>query len=272
MPLMFLISGLFSKNLKKPIWNTVKQLLIPFIIFNVSYQIFQNLLTNHQAFDVEFLKTCYGSWFLLTLFYYRIIIKFLGKFPLFNLILALLLHFFSGFISNMPDILTFTRALNFYVYFAVGYYLTIDQITYLSSILKKRTIALIMIAYLPLHYLLANYAPIGKLQKLDQVYSFYDQSASIILSEMLITMLITFALSLVLLNLVSKNYNSILSHIGKRTMIIYLGHLYIMLLFRSYFDITLKFIPSLIIVPLFITVVISFILYLDKKLKLEQII
>ncbi len=122
MPLFFIISGIFSKKVKK---NSLFTLIILFLIVNLSYCIYDYIY--FESFDFFDIK--YSSWYLLYLFFYRLIVKqdkikkiIIQKANIVNIILFCV-AFFLGF-TNLPII----RFFYFLFFFIFGYSLDLMKV------------------------------------------------------------------------------------------------------------------------------------------------
>ena len=110
MPVFVFLSGYFSKEASpKKLVNTC---LMPFFIFNTAYI----LLAKHSY---NILNPAYLYWYLLSLFFWRLlIIPFQEKKKL--LIISLLLGIFAGYINEADRFLSISRTICFFPYFVAG--------------------------------------------------------------------------------------------------------------------------------------------------------
>lgn len=127
MPLFVLISGYFSKCDKANISSLLKPLIV-FQVLNVFL-----LIVYGYGFSLSYLLTPYWTlWYLLSLIFWRIILKFLPRRLLNRQYLCLGLAFFFSLIIGiiLPNgrILSIQRTISFLPFFLMGYYFKIGLI------------------------------------------------------------------------------------------------------------------------------------------------
>ena len=85
MPLFIFISGYFSKSDAKP-EKLFKTTLIPFIIFNTAWLLIHGSKIN----EINFFKPIYVFWYLISLFFWRVTVKYFDRIK--GIVLAPSLH------------------------------------------------------------------------------------------------------------------------------------------------------------------------------------
>ena len=110
MPVFVFLSGYFSKNANPQ--KLVKSLLLPFFIFNTLYALL-------IAKSYNILKPEYVFWYLLSLFFWRLmILPFREKKKL--LAVSLLLGLYVGYIADADRFLSISRTICFFPFFVAG--------------------------------------------------------------------------------------------------------------------------------------------------------
>ena len=245
MPMFFIISGYFSK--KSSNHNLLKYLLI-FLFMNTSFSLFDYIFyrkTNIFSF-------LYSSWFIFSLFLYRIIINNKYIKDLINKKYSIFFIFFislcSGFIFKNIEIIRF---FTLFYYFAIGY-------KYDLKINKKYCKYLLLISIELYFVLILINAP----------YDFYMLCSYNNIFEVFlrgITLVINPLLFISIINLIPSKEIKIISHIGKTTLYIYALHR-IPTLLLSYFLYPYKY---YLIISIIISIIIClFIASISKYLYL----
>lgn len=138
MPLFILIAGYFSKNYHKKEQNkkVISAILIPYIIFQTLYSIFNSLLNPPLEVEVSAFDPYWIMWFLLSLFLWRVLLPYfvLVKYPV---LVAFALAVFIGYINEADDFLSLSRTIAFFPFFLAGFYLERSHFEKLFSPLKR---------------------------------------------------------------------------------------------------------------------------------------
>lgn len=126
-PAFVLISGYFTKS-TRGFFTTLKQiiikLLIPYIVFQTLYSVFDSFFAKGTGITVNFVNPYWIMWFLLCLIYWRLVVS-LFRFQkrLLILFIALVISIMSGYIDQIGHHLSLSRAIVFFPYFLLGYFL-----------------------------------------------------------------------------------------------------------------------------------------------------
>ena len=218
MPLFILVSGYFSKK-KRPInfmAGGYKRLIIIYFVFNTAY-IILDIATTGLSFN-RLLTPSFSLWYILCLIYWRLVLQALPQKWLDNPTLVIaasfLLSLLVGFIPIGGE-MSFQRAIVFWPFFIVGYYLRqYDYIQKIRSfnkwIASAFLIGLLVIVYVCMPTFYAN-QPYG--------------------SETLVCNMITRALQLLIAVLlcfcvlaITPEKMGKITDVGKYTLLIYLLH------------------------------------------------
>ena len=115
-PLFVFISGYFSKNAAKARKNAFADLLLPYLIFNTLYGLLFIPFSEVSPFFPE-----YVYWYLLSLFFWRIMLDSLVKIR-FVLVLSIFVALLCGFLRGFGGILALSRTIVFLPFFLMGYF------------------------------------------------------------------------------------------------------------------------------------------------------
>ena len=116
MPTFVFISGFLSSESSTKISNAFK-LLILYYIFNCGFS-----LLLHYYYDISFniLYPKYSYWYLLSLFYWRISIKYICNIK-YILITSIITSLLVGYIKYISNFLSIVRTITFFPFFILGY-------------------------------------------------------------------------------------------------------------------------------------------------------
>lgn len=139
MPAFILVSGYFARGSGdfSHIKRLFKQLIIPYLIFQVAYGIFYYLIglepKSHSLFYPR-----WSLWFLLSLFsWHLLLIAFKYLKPYLGLFISILLGITVGYIDDIGHAFSLSRTFVFFPFFLAGYYLTPKNIKSLQTTTAK---------------------------------------------------------------------------------------------------------------------------------------
>ncbi|MDK2561927.1 acyltransferase family protein [Romboutsia sedimentorum] len=256
MPLFIFVSGLLSKNIKKSKTVFLKTLLIPYIVLNIVWYTLAYFYTGETNFPL--LYPGWTLWFLLSLFFWRISLKYLVKIK-YILPISFLLGLIVGLVSN-GSILSFSRTIVFLPFFLLGYYTDIEKLKNISDKVNIWIAILGVTLFVALALFIADNKMIDY-KFLYGSYSYSELSINIwqgILYRSLLY-ISSIALSIFVCS-ITPNSKTFYTDIGKSTMYIYAFHIYIVLIIfylipRWDMHIITNWI--ILISPLFVTYILS---------------
>lgn len=234
MPLFIFISGYFSKKVAKCRKQAVNNLLIPYIILNSIYYMYVFVFEGNHKINI--FNPGFTLWYLLSLFFWRFFLKDVVKIKnkLIVMLLSVLGGVFIGSIQKNEYFLSLARTVAFFPYFLLGYYFSKDNIRYIKERTKILCMILICILGVLVPLLISkfniNYGVLGLALGYKKC-GFDTITYGIIFRLTMYVLSSIFSLSVI--NIVSKN-KTILSNIGRNSLYIYAGHIYIFLLFKKY--------------------------------------
>ena len=119
LPIFFFVSGYFSKiGINEPV-KLFKRLIIPYLIFTIIYYIY--FLQWGIATNIPFLVPTYALWFLLVIFFMKLLLPIFDKFR-YPILMALIIAILFGFINLKLDFLGFKRFFVFLPIYLIGFY------------------------------------------------------------------------------------------------------------------------------------------------------
>lgn len=113
MPAFIFISGYFSKK-DMGLEKLIQKLVIPYFVFELLYY-FLYVLIIHKETGLYFNRPKFSLWYLMSLFFWRIITPYFKKIPG-NLIIAIILGLLVGF-TQLGNFFSIPRTLFFYPFF-----------------------------------------------------------------------------------------------------------------------------------------------------------
>lgn len=225
MPVFVVITGyLFNKSTRKNLINNINTSLIPYLVFQCIYIVFKYFtidINQSRQFILELLTPGSVHWFLLCLFFWRLVTPKIHYTRL-NLILILLLPMIIGYFDQFGNFLALARLVNFYPYFFIGYhFLDLD----ISNLLKhKKRVIIICFIFIIILFLVYKNLTLAHLTlnigykslELNDLNGFIIRFFQYIISAIL-----SFSIILLIPN---KKY--FFTYLGRRTLSIYLLHNY----------------------------------------------
>lgn len=256
MPLFIFVSGFLSKNINKSKKIFLKQLLLPYIVFNIIWYGLVYLYTGEAGIPI--LYPGWTLWFLLSLFCWRISIKYLIRIK-YILPVSFVLGVCAGLVSN-GSLLSISRTIVFLPFFLLGYYSDINKFKNIIDKININIAVLGMILFLFIALLFAENSILD--------YRFLYGSLSYIelginLWKGIFYRVLLYFSSIVLgifICRVTPNTKNMCTHISKSTMYVYVFHIYIVILIFYLIPIwdLNKFTNLIILIsPVFITYILS---------------
>lgn len=126
MPAFILVSGYFAKGFHKKGYlpKIAKKLILPYIIFQLIYSIFYYFLYNESNFQVDPLTPHWSLWFLISLFFWNLLLLFFTKYKVvYSLSAALLIGLAVGYFDFISNYLSLSRTFVFFPLFLLGYFM-----------------------------------------------------------------------------------------------------------------------------------------------------
>lgn len=226
MPLFIFISGYLSKNFYKMKRKSIKNLLIPYVIFNMIWYLAVYIGTKKNMFSVIY--PGWTLWYLLSLFFWRFSLKYLLKIR-YILGISFIIGILVGLIPSIGSVLSISRTIVFLPFFLLGYYAKEEHLNKIKTFNNKLSIIILMLFLLFAVFIVEN-----KFVDYKFLYNSYSYNAlglSLIKGTIFRVLLYISAIvfSICVISLV-PNKEKFFSRIGKATMNIYIFHIYLVVL------------------------------------------
>lgn len=259
MPAFIFVSGFFSKSANAKSSKSLLKLLLYYLVFNFSMMAFLYL---YKGNSLNILTPYNSYWYILSLIFWRISIKPLAKIkgilPI-SIIISLLLGFWS-----IPNLLSIRRTIAFFPFFLMGYKFEKKTI---KNILKKKTTKK-TIAYLIIGMLLGfgtivilkQNNPFTLSMLLMGTYQHYYEIIYRIIIFIIATMVIWG-----MLGAIPQNEIPILTKLGRNSLLIYLIHRFITIVF--YTKLSASDYTGIFIIYSFIATIILCLIFSSNKLN-----
>lgn len=231
MPAFILISGYFAKKVYEQGYfkKLIKKLLIPYIIFQVLYTFYYDLIFGDSIGYSLFIPR-WGLWFLMSLLFWNILLYFFGKLK-YGLPIAILISLLIGYDTEVDEFLSLSRTFFFFPFFLAGFHLKEQHFVKIKSkinVFIGTVLAIvgfiIIVLYVPIDF---RFWLFGK-RPYEEITNLLEYSALIRLSTYGIQLLALYTF----FSLVPKK-QCYLTSIGQSTMVIYLLHMAIVRVFRE---------------------------------------
>lgn len=232
MPAFILISGHFSRTIKnkEDIKKIGKTLLLPYIIFQIVYTLYYKNVFG-DSIQFELFEPRYALWFLLSMVMWKFMLwVFSGHRAM--ILVSIVLSLLVGYISEVNEWLSLSRTFFFFPFFLIGYYLDREifaKLKYKWNVRVASTFGgvLVLFAY--------AYGDVrwkewffGRIPYEEINYGILD---SAVLSRVAIYALMMVS-TYIFLSVVPKN-KQWYTNIGRKTLCIYLLHLFIVRAFKE---------------------------------------
>lgn len=144
MPLFIFISGYFSKSIKQHRLEDITKVLIPFFVLEV-FNLLYTKITHLGTGNSSFLYPTYQNWYLLSLFFWRLLIpyfSFISKTK--GIVIAIVVSMIAGCIPQFGEFLSLYHTLYFLPIFVIGYY-TDDIKSKVNNIKHYKWLAIVIL-------------------------------------------------------------------------------------------------------------------------------
>ncbi|ULT55199.1 acyltransferase family protein [Neobacillus drentensis] len=255
MPAFILISGYFAKGYRKKgyLKKSVKKILIPYLIFQMIYSIYYYLIGQEEKLAFDFLHPHWSLWFLLSLFFWNLLLYGFAKLKWFGMGVAIILGIAIGYVEDAGSFLSLSRTFVFFPYFLLGFLLNANQLKRVVRAKYSLPIGIMIIIATMIFFWMGfpkdavpwllgdtSYANMGGLQWSDGLVR---------LLQYALTLLVVFGFFALI---PSTQYK--LTKIGERTLYVYLFHGFIIKSIQAILpDETLQFLSGNYILLFFLS-------------------
>ncbi len=136
MPAFILLSGLFAKGFyeKGYLVKIIKQIIVPYLIFQIIYTIYYYFLYDHSTFSLDFLVPQWSLWFLLSLFcWYLLLLGYAKLKPSIGIGLSIIIALLVGYLDSISNPLSLSRTFVFFPFFLIGYHIDRERLKQLTK-------------------------------------------------------------------------------------------------------------------------------------------
>lgn len=227
MPLFVMLSGYFSrkKTLKEQFTGSLKLLRLYFIFQFINLFI-QYIATNKVPSFHQCLIPSFALWYLLDLFYWRMLLSTLphNLNPKFIIAITLIISIMVGFIPIGAE-LGLHRFFSFMPYFMIGHYYGEKFIQYINnkSFTKKSKLIITTLFFIVL--IIVSFNP----HWLNAIIQSYNKQTGSIIRIAFISYSILLSILFIIIFSFKQSWDkNILSHLGQDTLFFYLLHPYVL--------------------------------------------
>ena len=125
MPAFILISGYFAKGFRRKgyLMKMAKKLIGPYLIFQGIYSIYYFFTQGHDLTDLNPLNPQWSLWFLMSLFFWNLLLFLFTKWRVtFSILLSFILGILVGYFDIIDSYLSLSRTIVFFPLFLLGFY------------------------------------------------------------------------------------------------------------------------------------------------------
>ena len=226
MPLFVFISGYLSKNVEKCRMGIVKNLLIPYLLFSFLWYAIASIWSGKFIFSL--FNPGWTLWYLISLFIWRLLIKYLVKIK-YILIISIAVALIISIIPNSYSLGFILRTVTFLPYFLIGYFTKESDLDYVKFIDKGFIFVAVGLFGAMSYFITTNNILNYKFFYNSQ--SYYDTGLNAIegMKFRLLLYIVSIILGICIIN-ITANSKRFFTSIGRSTMDIYLFHIYLVIL------------------------------------------
>ncbi|WP_017187193.1 acyltransferase family protein [Alkalibacillus haloalkaliphilus] len=150
MPALILLTGFLSKGFMKPgfIKKIIMKLLVPYFIFQVIFGVYYYFLYNDPTYEFYLLSPQFTLWFLLSLFFWNLMLFVFTKIK-YPILIAIILGVGVGYFSDIGHYLSMHRTFVFFPFFLLGYYMKLEHLKWVKKrFMKVAAVAAFVFVYI----------------------------------------------------------------------------------------------------------------------------
>ncbi|WP_138420251.1 acyltransferase family protein [Aquibacillus sediminis] len=222
MPAFILLSGFFAKGIgsKSYISKLFKKLIVPYILFHILYTGYY-LLLGMDGWQTTFIYPRWSLWFLLSLFCWHLLLIIFKKLPpLLSMSTAVGIAVAIGYIDWVGHTLSLSRTFVFFPFFLLGYWLTKDQLLKV----KTKTVKTISIVVMSIVAIGLVIAPPFANEWLLASHSYQALGFPVLGGGFRLGVFVVATLMIVSILAWVPTKHNIFTHIGEKTLYVYLLH------------------------------------------------
>ncbi|MEW9676346.1 acyltransferase family protein [Lentibacillus sp. L22] len=232
MPAFIFLSGFFAKGSGKKdyVLKLAKKLLLPYLIFQMVYTIFYFII-GKDSWQNGLFDPQWSLWFLFSLFSWHMLLYWFKKIPpVLGMAIAVEIGLLVGYFGEIGQTFSLSRTFVFFPFFLIGYWLKEEHVMLLKTKAARIISVIVMVSVAGAIY----FAPEINSGWLLASKSYSDLDMPDFGGVARLLVYITSALmAMSVLAWVPKNKN-MLTHLGTRTLYVYLLHGFFIQVFRHY--------------------------------------
>ena len=228
MPAFIFCSGYFSRSQRSRGKESLTQLLLYYLVFNTIMLVFMNL---YRGTDFKFLGPYYSFWYILSLIAWRAAIGHLDKVK-FLIPLSLVVTLLMGFSKDFTLDLSIRRTIAFFPFFAAGYLVNKEK---LERFLANRKPWHMAVCAVPVAVAaVAGFWAVNHFGITADATLMASYTSKVTMFHRVLMLAVSAAAIIGMLLVVPNRKIPFLSQIGKNSLLIYLAHRFVTLVY--YFE------------------------------------
>ena len=257
------ISGFLSSDNSIKLINAVK-LLILYYIFNFTFSI---LLYFYINSPINFVSPKYSYWYILSLFHWRILIKYLNHVK-FLFFISFIISFLAGYWDCFSNVLSISRTITFFPYFILGYKIAKRNIIDKFILWKGGKLNFFKFLIFTCFFLRLTILYIKKKNISNSTLLMGAYNKTNTLKDRVCTIIISLIMILIFLLILPNKKIPILNNFGKNSLYIYLFHRIFAIISQKQFFSYNNNSDYIIVYSLLFTLIILFIFGSDTLTKI----
>lgn len=224
MPLFIFISGYFSKHIDSSSYaaKIVKKLLIPYVIFETLYSLFNNWITQGEQLTFTYFTPTWILWYLFSMMVWKVMLPVVVKLK-YIMPLSIVLAVVIGYANDVSYYASLSRTVVFFPFFLAGYFTKTHWLNVIKTSTVKR-LSLVVAAVIGCGMYI--YASRMNVELLYHSLPYRALGYSVWYAGVyrLAIMLLAVILGVCLMAWVTKRRLPIISSAGQHTMAVFLLH------------------------------------------------
>lgn len=231
MPAFIFLAGFFAKGSgnKKYIMNLAKKLLLPYLIFQILYTGYYFFI-GKEGWQTGIFYPHWSLWFLFSLFSWHLLLYWFKKIPAaLSVTIAISIGLVVGYFGEIGHTFSLSRTFVFFPFFLLGYWITPDHVLGLKRKSMRVASLVIMVAAAGIIYIAPDFNSGWLLA--SKSYGDLNHPEVGVLARLLVYF--TSAIMVVSVLVWIPKVQSKLTHLGTRTLYVYLLHGFFIQFFRQ---------------------------------------
>lgn len=229
MPLFSFISGYFNNKSTRTTQENVVGILKIYLFSQILYYIINILIFENSSYNLEFFSPAWTMWYFLSLMSWYIISDFIKNKKRW-LLISILISLYIGFDSSVSSYASISRTFFFLPYFIAGMCFKEDYFEKLKHYRYK--LAIISFVFIFILYVLSDSIPIELLFEYTK-YSTYFDNLLFPFSIRIFHYICSILVGAFIISVASKE-KTILSFLGKSSVVLYVCHGLIIRILHKY--------------------------------------